>query len=99
MKFLWTEDSKAGFHYWKLVNEHLFNGTFIVESKGSNQKLLDAVRDLKGKEMGKCWHEDSCVLEINKGKHCRVEQEMSGYEKMQVFLADDETQRIIQDMR
>lgn len=224
MKFLWTEDSKAGFHYWKLVNEHLFNGTFIVESKGSNQKLLDAVRDLspkegdiyciafdivydnmdvmnkylelkqladknpkqirildmtcfefivlsfryliqwtgtgrkdkiairehilsafyehkidisritdsrtldylmgfknystekvlksvtaeltdqdawslKGKEMGKCWHEDCCVLEINKGKHCRVEQEMSGYEKMQVFLADDETQRIIQDMR
>lgn len=49
--------------------------------------------------MGKCWHEDCCFLEINKGKHCRVEQEMSGYEKMQVFLTDDETQRIIQDMR
>lgn len=46
MKYLWTEDSGAGFHYWELVNKYLFDGSFIVESKGSNQKLLDAVRDL-----------------------------------------------------
>lgn len=47
MKYLWTEDSKAGFHYWRLVNEYLFESSFIVESKGNNQKLLDAVRELK----------------------------------------------------
>lgn len=47
MKYLWTEDSRAGFHYWKLVNEYLFESSLIVESKGSNQGLLDAVRDLK----------------------------------------------------
>lgn len=46
MKYLWTEDSGSGFHYWELVNNYLFAGTMIVESKGSNQKLLDAVRGL-----------------------------------------------------
>ena len=42
-----TEFSGAGFHYWQLVNKYLFNNELIVESKGSNQKLLDAVRNLK----------------------------------------------------
>lgn len=46
MKYLWTEDSGAGLHYWQLVNAYLFDGMLTVESKGSNQKLLDAVRDL-----------------------------------------------------
>lgn len=47
VKYLWTEDSGAGFHYWQLVNKYLFNNELVVESKGSNQKLLDAVRNLK----------------------------------------------------
>ena len=46
MKYIWTEDTRAGFHFWKLVNEHLFHGDFVVESKGSNQGVLDAVRQL-----------------------------------------------------
>lgn len=46
MKYLWTEDSGAGFHYWRLVNEYLFDSTLTVESKGSNQGLRDAVIDL-----------------------------------------------------
>ena len=46
MKYLWTEDSGAGLHYWQLVNAYLFGGMLTVESKGSNQKLLDAVRGL-----------------------------------------------------
>ncbi len=46
MKYIWTEDTGAGFHFWKLVNEHLFHGEFVVESKGSNQGVLDAVREL-----------------------------------------------------
>lgn len=46
MKYLWTEDTGAGLHFWKLVNQHFFDNEFIVESKGSNQGLLDAVLDL-----------------------------------------------------
>lgn len=43
---IFVDGSGSGFHYWELVNEHLFDGAIIVESKGSNQKLLDAVRAL-----------------------------------------------------
>lgn len=50
MKYIWTEDTGAGFHFWELMNEHLFHDSFIVESKGSNQGLLDAVRQLVPKE-------------------------------------------------
>lgn len=47
MQYLWTEDKGAGFHYWQLVNEHLFHNGLVVESKGSNQGILDAVRALE----------------------------------------------------
>lgn len=47
MLYLWTEDKGAGFHYWQLVNEYLFHSELIVETKGSNQGILDAVRALK----------------------------------------------------
>ncbi|MCI9021321.1 MAG: hypothetical protein HFH32_11365 [Eubacterium sp.] len=50
MKYIWTEDTGAGLHFWELANQHLFHGSFIVESKGSNQGLLDAVRQLVPKE-------------------------------------------------
>ena len=50
MKYLWTEDTGAGFHFWKLVNQLFFNDEFIVESKGSNQGILDAVLDLEIKD-------------------------------------------------
>lgn len=46
MKYLWTEDTGAGFHYWQLVNKYLFQNELIVESKDSNQGILDAVRFL-----------------------------------------------------
>lgn len=46
MKYLWTEDTGAGLHFWKLVNQIFFDNEFTVESKGSNQGLLDAVLDL-----------------------------------------------------
>lgn len=46
MNHIWTEDTGAGLHYWELLNEHIFQNTFVVESKGSNQGLLDAVRKL-----------------------------------------------------
>ena len=50
MKYLWTEDTGAGLHFWKLVNQLFFDDEFIVESKGSNQGLLDAVLDLDIKD-------------------------------------------------
>lgn len=47
MRYLWTEDTGAGFHFWKFVNQLFFDEEFVVESKGSNQGLLDAVLDLE----------------------------------------------------
>ena len=35
MKYLWTEDTGAGLHFWKLVNQLFFNDALVVESKGS----------------------------------------------------------------
>ena len=46
MRYLWTEDTGAGLHFWKLVNQLFLNNELVVESKGSNQGLLDAVLDL-----------------------------------------------------
>ena len=53
MKYLWTEDTGAGLHFWKLVNQLFFDNELAVESKGSNQGLLDAVLDLNIKEDNK----------------------------------------------
>ena len=50
MKYLWTEDSGAGLHFWKLVNHLFFDDVLLIESKGSNQGLLDAVSDLEMKK-------------------------------------------------
>lgn len=50
MKYLWTEDTGAGLHFWKIVNQLFFEDEFVVESKGSNQGLLDAVLDLDIKD-------------------------------------------------
>ena len=50
MKYLWTEDTGAGLHFWKLVNQLFFENALVVESKGNNQGLLDAVLDLDIKD-------------------------------------------------
>lgn len=47
MKYLWTEDTGAGFHFWQLVNRIFFDGELIVESKESNQGILDAISGLE----------------------------------------------------
>lgn len=39
MKYLWTEDTGAGLHFWELVNQLFFDDAFVIESKGSNQGL------------------------------------------------------------
>ena len=50
MKYLWTEDTGVGLHFWKLVNQLFFNDAFVVESKESNQGLLDALAEIDMKE-------------------------------------------------
>lgn len=46
MTYLWTEDTGAGFHFWELVNQLFFGNALIVESKGSNQGILEALSGL-----------------------------------------------------
>ncbi len=53
MRYLWTEDTGAGLHFWKLVNHLFFDDEFVIESKGSNQGLLDALLDLEIKDGNK----------------------------------------------
>ena len=50
MKYLWTEDTGAGLHFWKLVNQLFFENALVVESKESNQGILNAVSDLRPEE-------------------------------------------------
>ena len=49
MKYLWTEDTGAGLHFWKLVNKLFFDNELAIESKESNQGILDALSDLEMK--------------------------------------------------
>ena len=46
MRYLWMEDTGAGLHFWKLVNQLFFDNELAVERKRSNQGLLDAVLGL-----------------------------------------------------
>lgn len=50
MKYLWTEDTGAGLHFWKLVSRLFFDNALIIESKESNQGILDVLSDLSMKE-------------------------------------------------
>lgn len=36
MKFLWTEDTGAGLHFWKLINRLFFANELVIESKQNN---------------------------------------------------------------
>ncbi len=47
MKYLWTEDTGAGLHFWQLINQLLFDNELVIESKESNQGILDALSDLE----------------------------------------------------
>ena len=46
MRYLWTEDTGAGLHFWKLVSQLFFDNELVVERKGSNQGLLEEVIDM-----------------------------------------------------
>lgn len=42
MRYIWTEDTGAGLHFWNLVNQILFDNKIVIESKASNQGILDS---------------------------------------------------------
>ena len=50
MKYLWTEDTGAGLHFWKLVNQLFLDNALVVENKESNQGILDSLTSLNAKE-------------------------------------------------
>ena len=50
MKYLWTEDTGAGLHFWKLVNQLFLDNALVVESKESNQGILYSLTSLNAKE-------------------------------------------------
>ena len=56
MKYLWTEDTGAGLHFWKLVNQLFFDNALVVESKESNQGILDSLILLNAKEEDEYYH-------------------------------------------
>lgn len=41
MRYIWTEDTGAGLHFWNLVNQILFDNKIVIVSKASNQGILD----------------------------------------------------------
>ena len=47
MRYIWTEDTGAGLHFWNLVNQILSDNKIVIVSKASNQGILDALADLK----------------------------------------------------
>lgn len=49
MRYLWTEDTGAGLHFWKLINQLFFDNELAIESKESNQGILNALSDLEMK--------------------------------------------------
>lgn len=43
MRYLWTEDTGAGLHFWKLVNQLFLNNELVVESRVVLQNVLDGL--------------------------------------------------------
>ena len=80
MKYLWTEDTGAGLHFWKLVNQLFFNDALVVESKESNQGLLDALAEIDMKEDDKYYISFDYVVDNQdiRNKY-RIEKEYSHF--------------------
>ena len=89
MKYLWTEDTGAGLHFWKLVNQLFFDDKLIVESKGSNQGIIDAVAELKLEEEDKYYIAFDCVVDNQdiRNKY-RMLKEFAEKSKNQIVILD-----------
>ena len=53
MRYIWTEDTGAGLHFWNLVNQILFDNKIVIVSKASNQGILGCVGRFERVEIGR----------------------------------------------
>ena len=88
MRYLWTEDTGAGLHFWKLVNKFFFDNELVVESKGSNQGLLDAVIDLDIKDDDKYYVAFDYVVDNQDIRN-------KYHEKMRMLIQSEKVQNVI----
>ena len=79
MRYLWTEDTGAGFHFWKLVNQLFFGNELVVESA----------------LMGECWYKDCCVSEYTNNLRCGKLEIEGGDEKIRMLIQSEKVQDII----
>lgn len=76
MRYLWAEDTGAGLHFWKLVNRLFSDNELVVESKGSNQGLLDALIDLDIKDDDKYYIAFDYVVDNQDIRNMHIPQEL-----------------------
>lgn len=84
MKYIWTEDTGAGLHFWELVNEYLFHCELTENDEWS----------VKGRQMGDCWHKDCCVKQNNEKSSCGIHEGMTGVNKLAQLFADWEVSKL-----
>lgn len=86
MKYLWTEDTGAGLHFWKLVNQLFFNDALVVESKESNQGLLDALAEIDMKEDDKYYISFDYVVD-NQDMWTECSQNYFTMDNIKIFMS------------
>lgn len=100
MKYLWTEDTGAGLHFWKLVNQLFFDDALVVESKESNQGLLDALAEIDIKEDDKYYIAfDKLVAWTGTGKTDKIkirEEVLSAIENHRINLSKIDDEKTLQ---
>ena len=65
MKYLWTEDTGAGLHFWELVNRLIFDGTLNNSSYGQGLPFYkDVINSLNIKHKIKIYYEKDDLLHI-----------------------------------
>ena len=47
MKYLWTEDTGAGLHFWKLVNQLFFDNALVMQRKKMNITWISVYQQVK----------------------------------------------------
>ena len=111
MKYLWTEDTGAGFHFWQMVNRIFFDGELIVEylilagfKRFSTERIMKSLAgeltenekwSIKGELMGECWYKDCCVSEHKTHLRCGEPEVRIGDQKMRALILSEEMQKVL----
>ena len=92
MKYLWTEDTGAGLHFWQLINQLFFDNELAIESKESNQGILDALSDLEIKADDKYYIAFDYVVDNqdirNKYRMLKSISEKSGVDRQRLMYGN-----------